>query len=162
MKKLFTLYALLAVLASVGFSCSEEEDNNGNGGNNNGGNNQDKQVVEVNQDDYYKYEVTFFAKGTGTMTVLGEAAFNKDEECTAVVFRFVYPDALLVQQLWESMRNNEALLDELKYYSWDEDKTLTYRLSEEKVAVLAQKSKAEVCEFVKTSVQTTIKRNFGV
>ena len=158
MKKLFTLYALLAVLAGIGFSCSEEEDN---GGNNNGGNNQDKQVVEVNQDDYYKYEVTFIAKGTGTMTVLGEASF-RDEKCTAVVFRYVYPNALLVQQLWESMRNDEALLDELQYYSWDEDKTLTYRLSEETVAILSQRSRAEVCEFVKTSVQTTIKRNFGV
>lgn len=119
-----------------------------NGGGGQGGN-------EVNQDNYYKYQESVNVQGAGTMTVIGEATFENGK-CTAIAFTYVYPTKSIAKQIWESYQNDPKMADELPYYSYDGDKTMSYRFDEETVASYSTMGKDYVCSVVKSVVQSTV------
>ena len=89
------------------------------------------------------------------MTVIGEATFNNGT-CTAIAFTYVYPTKSIAKQVWESYQNDPDMAEELPYYSYDGDKTMTYRFDEATVASLSTMGKDYVCKTVKSTVQSTV------
>ena len=119
-----------------------------NGGGGQGGN-------EVNQDNYYKYQESVDVTDAGTITVIGEATFENGK-CTAIAITFVYPTKSIAKQIWESYQNDPEMADELPYYSYDGDKTMSYRFDEQTVASISAMGKDYVCKTVKSTVQATV------
>lgn len=117
--------------------------------------NNPEQQGEVNQDNYYKYQESVEIKGYGSLIVIGEATFEKGV-CNAMAFSYVFSSKQLANAVWKSFQDDEELADELKYYSYDGDKTIVYRMNEDVVRQNATLGKEYVCGIVKATVKTMI------
>ena len=151
MKK-FMYMCMMLLAATLTFTACGSDDDDDNGG---GNQQQNQSQNEVNQDNYYKYQESVNVQGAGTMTVIGEATFENGK-CTAIAFTYVYPTKSIAKQIWDSYQNDPDMAKELPYYSYDGDKTMSYRFDEETVASLSTLGKDYVCKVVKSTVQSTV------
>ena len=153
MKKFMIMCMMLLATTLTFTACGDDDDDNHNSANN-------PEQPEVNQDNYYKYQESVDIKGYGTMTMIGEATFDKGV-CTAVQFTYIYPSKSFASKVWESYQDDakedpEWAEEFNKYYSYDGNKTMYQRLPDEDVASMAPLGKQYVCGIVKSTVQTTI------
>ena len=165
MKKFMYMCMMLLAATLTFTACGSDDDDNGNNGGNNGGNNNQQQgPIEVVQDNYYKYQDSFELPKVGTMTMIGEAAFQNGN-CTAIAITYIYPSKNFASTVWKSYQDDEEMKDELPNYSYDGDKTIAYRFDSETVASYsATLGKQGVCDLVKYTVQTTmssLKKSIG-
>ena len=155
MKKFMYMCMMLLAATLTFTACGRDDDDNGNNGGNNGGNGGNNQN-EVVQDNYYKYQDSFELPKVGTMTMIGEAAFQNGN-CTAIAITYIYPSKNFASTVWKSYQDDEKMKDELPNYSYDGDKTIAYRFDSETVASYsATLGKQGVCDLVKYTVQTTM------
>ena len=163
MKKFMYMCMMLLAATLTFTACGSDDDDNGNNGGNNGGNGGNNQN-EVVQDNYYKYQDSFELPKVGTMTMIGEAAFQNGN-CTAIAITYIYPSKNFASTVWKSYQDDEEMKDELPNYSYDGDKTIVYRFDSETVASYsATLGKQGVCDLVKYTVQTTmssLKKSIG-
>ena len=157
MKKFMYMCMMLLAATLTFTACGSDDDDNGNNGGNNGGNNNQQQgPIEVVQDNYYKYQDSFELPKVGTMTMIGEAAFQNGN-CTAIAITYIYPSKNFASTVWKSYQKKKKMKDELPNYSYDGDKTIAYRFDSETVASYsATLGKQGVCDLVKYTVQTTM------
>ena len=120
-----------------------------------GGGQEQQGQNEVNQDNYYKYQESADVQGVGTITIIGEATFENGK-CTAIAFSYIYPSKTFANAVWKSYQEDEEMADQLPYYSYDGDKTISYRFDDETVANYAGYTKQQVCDLIKQTVQYTI------
>jgi len=157
MKKFMYMCMMLLAATLTFTACGSDDDDNGNNGGNNGGNGGNNQN-EVVQDNYYKYQDSFNFQGVGTMTMIGEAAFQSGK-CTAIAITYIYPTKSFASQVWKSYQEDENMKSELPNYSYDGDKTIVYRFDSETVASYSQSlDKQGICDLIKYTVQTTMSR----
>jgi len=149
MKK-FMYMCMMLLAATLTFTACGSDDDDDNGG----GNNQQQQQ-EINQDNYYKYQESVEIKGYGSLIVIGEATFEKGV-CNAMAFSYVFSSKQLANAVWKSFQDDESMADDLKYYSYDGDKTIVYRMKEDVVRQNATLGKEYVCGIVKATVKTMI------
>ncbi len=154
MKKFMYMCMMLLAATLTFTACGSDDDDNGNV-NNGGGQQQQQGGNEVNQDNYYKYQESINVQGVGAITIIGEATFANGK-CTAIAFTYVYPSKSIAKQIWDSYQNDEDMADEISQYSYDGDKTISYRFDDEDIAYWSTTSKDAVCSLIKTTVQTTI------
>ena len=120
-----------------------------------GGGQEQQGQNEVNQDNYYKYQESVDVPQVGTITIIGEARFANGK-CTAIAFSYIYPSKSFANAVWKSYQEDEEMADQLPYYSYDGDKTISYRFDDETVANYAGYTKQQVCDLIKQTVQYTI------
>lgn len=147
MKKFLYMCMVLLAATLTFTACGSDDDDNPV--------NNPEQQGEVNQDNYYKYQESVEIKGYGSLIVIGEATFEKGV-CNAMAFSYVFSSKQLANAVWKSFQDDEELADELKYYSYDGDKTIVYRMNEDVVRQNATLGKEYVCGIVKATVKTMI------
>jgi len=155
MKKFMYMCMMLLAATLTFTACGSDDDDNGNVNNGGGGQQQQQGGNEVNQDNYYKYQESINVQGVGAITVIGEATFANGK-CSAIAFTYVYPSKSIAKQVWDSYQNDEDMADEIQYYSYDGDKSISYRYDDDTVASIATMGKDSVCKLIKDTVQTTI------
>ena len=147
MKKFLYMCMVLLAATLTFTACGSDDDDNPV--------NNPEQQGEVNQDNYYKYQESVEIKGYGSLIVIGEATFEKGV-CNAMAFSYVFSSKQLANAVWKSFQDDEELADDLKYYSYDGDKTIVYRMNEDVVRQNATLGKEYVCGIVRATVKTMI------
>ena len=147
MKKFLYMCMMLLAATLTFTACGSDDDDNPV--------NNPEQQGEVNQDNYYKYQESVEIKGYGSLIVIGEATFEKGV-CNAMAFSYVFSSKQLANAVWKSFQDDEELADDLKYYSYDGDKTIVYRMNEDVVRQNATLGKEYVCGIVRATVKTMI------
>ena len=149
MKKILYMCMMLLAATLTFTACGSDDDDNPNDPTN------PQQQGEVVRDDYYKYQESVEINGYGSLIVIGEATFEKGV-CNAMAFSYVFSSKQLANAVWKSFQDDEELADDLKYYSYDGDKTIVYRMNEDVVRQNATLGKEYVCGIVKATVKTMI------
>ena len=147
MKKFLYMCMVLLAATLTFTACGSDDDDNPV--------NNPEQQGEVNQNNYYKYQESVEIKGYGSLIVIGEATFEKGV-CNAMAFSYVFSSKQLANAVWKSFQDDEELADDLKYYSYDGDKTIVYRMNEDVVRQNATLGKEYVCGIVRATVKTMI------
>lgn len=146
MKKFLYMCMMLLAATLTFTACGSDDDDNPVN---------NPEQPEVNQDNYYKYQESVEIKGYGSLIVIGEATFEKGV-CNAMAFSYVFSSKQLANAVWKSFQDDESMADDLKYYSYDGDKTIVYRMNEDVVRQNATLGKEYVCGIVKATVKTMI------
>jgi hypothetical protein len=108
---------------------------------------------EVNQENYYKYSESTNVPNFGNYTVIGEATFANGK-ATAIAISFVYPKKSYASDDWADYQEDEDL--NISEYSYDGDRTITWRMGQQSLAYYSTLSKEEVCKLIKHIVSESI------